>query len=97
MYRVILSGVEVKPMLLVVNIFTSPIGTDCGWSAPVVGLYTQAESFLEEKKKNKTPYSWELHVQYRLDHREFSHLAHRETNRIHCPLSKLTVFIALTC
>ena len=55
MYRVILSGVEVKPMLLVVNIFTSPIGTDCGWSAPVVGLYTQAESFLEEKKKNKPP------------------------------------------
>ena len=50
MYRVILSGVEVKPMLLVVNIFTSPISTDCGWSAPVVGLYTQAESFLEDKK-----------------------------------------------
>ena len=46
---------EVKPMLLVVNIFTSPIGTDCGWSAPVVGLYTQAESFLEEEKKNKPP------------------------------------------
>ena len=53
MYRVILSGVEVKPMLLVVNIVTSPIGTDCGWSAPVVGLYTQAESFLEEKKKKR--------------------------------------------
>ena len=50
MYRVILSGVEVKPMLLVVNIVTSPIGTDCGWSAPVVGLYRQAEGFLKRKK-----------------------------------------------
>ena len=25
-----------EAMLLVVNIVTSPIGTDCGWSAPVV-------------------------------------------------------------
>ena len=28
-------------MLLVVNIVTCPIGTDCGRSAPVVGLYRQ--------------------------------------------------------
>ena len=57
MYRVILSGVEVKPMLLVVNIVTSPIGTDCGWSAPVVGLYKQAEGFL----KRKSLYMYKLH------------------------------------
>ena len=43
-------------MLLVVNIVSSPIGTDCGWSAPVVGLSTQAEGFLKKKKKdNKNP------------------------------------------
>ena len=34
-----------EAMLLVVNLVTSPIGTDCGWSAPVVGFYTQAEGF----------------------------------------------------
>ena len=28
-------------MLLVVNIVTCPIGTDCGGSAPVVGVYRQ--------------------------------------------------------
>ena len=52
MYRVSLS----EAMLLVVNIVTSPIGTDCGWSAPVVGLYTQAESLLEKKKKKTRTY-----------------------------------------
>ena len=42
-------------MLFVANIVTSPIGTDCGWSAPVVGLSTQAEGYLKKKKKkNKT-------------------------------------------
>ena len=54
MYRVILSGVEVKPMLLVVNIVTSPFGTDCGWSAPVVGLYWEL---------CVVPYIVEIHVQ----------------------------------
>ena len=37
-------------MLLVVNIVTSPIGTDCGWSAPMVGLYRQVEGFLKRIK-----------------------------------------------
>ena len=32
-------------MLLVVNIVTCPIGTDCGGSAPVVGLYRQQRAF----------------------------------------------------
>ena len=27
-----------------------PYRTDCGWSAPVVGLYRQAEGFLKRKK-----------------------------------------------
>ena len=44
---VILSG-EAK--LLVVNIVTSPIRTDCGWTAPVVGFCTQAEGFLIKSK-----------------------------------------------
>ena len=30
-----------EAMLLVVNIVTCPIGTDCGGSAPVVGVYRQ--------------------------------------------------------
>ena len=30
-----------EAMLLVVNILTCPIGTDCGGSAPVVGVYRQ--------------------------------------------------------
>ena len=38
-----------EAMLLVVNLVTSPIGTDCGWFAPVVGFYTQAEGFLIKK------------------------------------------------
>ena len=32
-------------MHLVVNIVTCPIGTDCGGSAPVVGLYGQQRAF----------------------------------------------------
>ena len=32
-------------MLLVVNIVICPIGTDCGGSAPVVGLYRQQRAF----------------------------------------------------
>ena len=50
MYRVILSGV-------VVNIVTYPIGTDCGGSAPVVGVYRQAEELCV------VPYIVEIHVQ----------------------------------
>ena len=34
-----------------VNIVTSPIGTDCGWSAPVVGLYRQGIGLFEKQKK----------------------------------------------
>ena len=40
MYREILSGME-GSQLLVVNIVTCPIGTDCGWPAPVVGSFIQ--------------------------------------------------------
>ena len=40
-----------EAMLLVVNLVTSPIDTDCGWSAPMVGFYTQAEGFLIKKIK----------------------------------------------
>ena len=39
MYRV--NFIWCKAMLLVVNILTCPIGTDCGGSAPVVGVYRQ--------------------------------------------------------
>ena len=62
MYRVILSRVEGKPVLLVVNIVTSPISTDCGWSAPVVGLYRQAEGYWE-LCHCVVPYIVEIHVQ----------------------------------
>ena len=33
-----------------VNIVTSPIGTDCGWSAPVVGVYRQGIGLFEKNK-----------------------------------------------
>ena len=39
MYRV--NFIWCEAMLLVVNIVTCPIGTDCGGSAPVVGVYRQ--------------------------------------------------------
>ena len=44
-------------MLLVVNIVTSPIVTDCGWTALVVGLYRQAEGFLKRIIKPTGNYS----------------------------------------
>ena len=39
-----------EAILLVVNIVTSPIGTDCGWSAPVVGVYRQGIGLFEKNK-----------------------------------------------
>ena len=39
MYRV--NFIWCEAMLLVVNILTCPIGTDCGGSAPLVGVYRQ--------------------------------------------------------
>ena len=39
-----------EAILLVVNIVTSPIGTDCGWSAPVVGIYRQGKGLFEKNK-----------------------------------------------
>ena len=39
MYRI--NFIWCEAMLLVVNIVTCPIGTDCGESAPVVGVYRQ--------------------------------------------------------
>ena len=53
---------ETEAMLLVVNIVTCPIGTDCGGSAPVVCLYMYKLTPLKKKKKKKSLY-WELHVE----------------------------------
>ena len=44
-----------EAILLVVNIVTSPIGTDCGWSAPVVVLYRQGIGLFVKNKAY-----WEL-------------------------------------
>ena len=46
--KFILGGHEA--ILLVVNIVTSPISTDCGWSAPVVGLYRQGRGLFENNE-----------------------------------------------
>ena len=49
MYRVIFLGWK-RSHAVSGEIVTSPIGTDCGWSAPVVGLYRQVEGFLKRIK-----------------------------------------------
>ena len=62
MYREILSGME-GSQLLVVNIVTCPIGTDCGWSAPwLKALYLKQAQDFRMKKPRVVLYNVEVHV-----------------------------------